>query len=83
MTKTKLNTTLATTIALLGFAAAPALADTMVQDVDANGSFSMEELVEAYPDLTPEVFGEIDADQSGEVSQDELTAAIDAGVIAG
>lgn len=75
--------TLTSTIALLTVAATPLLADTMVQDMDQNGSFSMEELAVAYPDLTEALFLEIDADASGEVTQDELTAAIDAGVIAG
>jgi Ca2+-binding EF-hand superfamily protein len=75
--------TLTATIALLGFAATPLLAETMVQDTDDNGSFSMEELVVAYPDLTEALFAEIDADGSGEVTEEELTAAIDAGVIAG
>lgn len=75
--------TLTATIALLGLAATPLLAETMVQDADDNGSFSMEELVVAYPDLTEALFAEIDADGSGEVTEEELTAAIDAGVIAG
>jgi Ca2+-binding EF-hand superfamily protein len=75
--------TLTATIALLGLAATPLLAETMVQDTDDNGSFSMEELVVAYPDLTEALFAEIDADGSGEVTEEELTAAIDAGVIAG
>lgn len=75
--------TLTTSLALLGLAATPLLADTMVQDTDDSGSFSMEELVVAYPDLTEAVFGEIDADGSGDVTEEELTAAIEAGVIAG
>ena len=75
--------TLTTSLALLGLAATPLLADTMVQDTDDSGSVSMEELVVAYPDLTEAVFGEIDADGSGDVTEEELTAAIEAGVIAG
>ena len=75
--------TLTSTIALLTFAATPLLAETMVEDTDQSGSYSMEELVVAYPDLTEALFTEIDADASGEVTEEELTAAIDAGVIAG
>jgi len=75
--------TLTATIAFLGLAASPLLADTMVQDTDGSGSFSMEELVVAYPDLTEALFAEIDADASGEVTEEELAAAVDAGVIAG
>ncbi|EAQ01168.1 hypothetical protein OB2597_03729 [Pseudooceanicola batsensis HTCC2597] len=73
--------TFATAAAILGFAAAPALAETMVEDTDANGTYSMEELVTAYPGLTEEVFIEIDTDDSGDVSEDELTAAVDEGLV--
>ncbi|WP_375172815.1 EF-hand domain-containing protein [Pseudooceanicola sp.] len=74
--------TLTATIALLGLAATPLLAEVMVEDTDGNGSYSMEELAVAYPDLTEALFLEIDADASGEVTKEELTAAVDAGVIA-
>lgn len=75
--------TLIPTIALIALIASPVLADTLVQDADENGSFSIEELVVAYPDLTEALFGEIDADDSGEVTVEELTVAIDAGLISG
>jgi hypothetical protein len=75
--------TLIPAVALIAVAASPVLADTLVQDTDENGSFSLEELVVAYPDLTEALFGEIDADASGEVTVEELTAAIDAGLISG
>jgi len=68
--------------ALIGLAAGPVLAQTMVEDTDGSGGYSMEELAVAYPDLSAEGFAEIDIDGSGEVSADELTAAIEAGVIA-
>ncbi|MCJ7874576.1 EF-hand domain-containing protein [Marinovum sp. 2_MG-2023] len=68
--------------ALIGFAASSALAQTMVEDTDQSGGYSMEELVAAYPDLTVEGFAEIDVDQNGEVSADELTAAQAAGLLA-
>lgn len=72
---------LATAAALFGLAATPLMAETMVQDTDENGAYSMEELTVAYPELTEEIFGQIDVDQSGEVSPEELTAAVDAGLV--
>lgn len=73
--------TLTATLALIGVTATPLLAQGMVQDMDQSGSFSMEELVVAYPDLTEALFEEIDVDASGEVTVEELTAAVDAGVM--
>ena len=73
--------TLTLPAAILGLAASPLLAETMVQDTDGSGSYSMSELIVAYPDLTPEVFGQIDTDTSGDVSEAELADAVDAGVL--
>jgi hypothetical protein len=75
-----------TMIALLGSAALaawPALAQTtpMVTDTDGNGTYSMEELAAAVPDLTPEVFAAVDANADGAVDPAELVAAIEAGTI--
>lgn len=67
--------------ALLGLAAGPVLAQTMVEDMDASGGYSMEEMTAAYPELTEETFAEIDVDGDGEVSVDELAAAQEAGLI--
>lgn len=64
---------------LAALTAGAALAQVTVEDTDGNGSYSMEELMAAYPDLTEDLFGEIDADGDGEVSVDELTAAQEAG----
>ena len=68
--------------ALLTLAALPVSAQTMVDDTDGNGSYSLEEMQAAYPDLTEELFGEIDADADGAVSADELAAAKADGIIA-
>jgi cytochrome oxidase Cu insertion factor (SCO1/SenC/PrrC family) len=62
---------------LAGSALAQELADT-----DGNGTFSLEELTAAYPDLTAETFALIDANGDGVVDQDELTAAQEAGTLA-
>ncbi len=58
-----------------------AQAETMVTDTDGNGLYSMEELILAFPDLTPEVFTAADSDADGALSVDELKAAQTAGTI--
>ena len=67
--------------ATVAFAAA-ANAETVVTDTDGNGTYSIEELTAAYPDMTPELFAEIDANADGAVDADELAAAREAGKIA-
>ena len=62
-------------------AAAQAFADTAIEDTDGNGTYSMEELTAAFPDLTAEAFGEADANGDGQVDADELQAARDAEII--
>ena len=75
------------TKAALAFATISALAvgaaqaQTVVTDTDGNGLFSMEELIVAFPELTPEVFTAADADADGSLSADELAAAQTAGTI--
>ena len=71
---------LALTFGLVGFAAN---AQTVVTDTDGNGVFSIEELTAAYPDMTPDLYKQIDVDGSGAVDADELQAAREAGLIAG
>jgi hypothetical protein len=70
--------TLGTVVALT---AGLAHAQVAVEDTDGNGSYSMEELMVAYPDLTEDVFAEVDADGDGAVSMEELTAAQDAQIL--
>lgn len=67
------------TISALAVGAAQA--QTVVTDTDGNGLFSMEELIVAFPELTPEVFTAADADADGSLSADELAAAQTAGTI--
>lgn len=63
------------------FAAAPLLAETVVQDTDGNGSFSMAELLVIYPDLTEEAYVAMDTDESGELSVEELETAMAADLL--
>ena len=72
--------TLALSLAL-GLAGAAAQAQVTVSDTDGNGTFSIEEMTAAYPDMTAQLFSEIDVDGSGEIDADELQSARENGVI--
>ncbi len=76
-----MKTTTLTLATILGLALTPAFAETIVEDADQSGGFSMDELKAAYPDLTEELFVLMDTDGSGEVSTDELIIARDEGVV--
>lgn len=67
--------------ALAAFAVQTSAA-TMVEDTDGNGTYSMDEMAVAYPELTADDFAEIDADASGEISPEELTMAMEGGLLA-
>lgn len=73
------------TLAMIGLAtlATASLADTAVEDADGDGTYSMEEILTAYPNLTDEVFAEIDTNDDGAVDADELALAMAAGLLAG
>ncbi len=66
---------------LLGLGVSTAAMAAEVEDTDGDGMYSMEELLVAYPALTEELFGTIDGNGDGAVDADELTAAIEAGVL--
>lgn len=69
---------------VLGLAlAGAARAQTVVTDTDGNGSYSVEEMTAAYPDMTPDLFKQIDVSGDGAVDADELAAAREQGLIAG
>ena len=73
------------TLALLGLAmlATASLADTAIEDANGDGTYSMEEILVAYPNVTDEVFAEIDTNDDGPVDADELALAVPAGVLVG
>ena len=62
--------------------ASPALAATP-EDSDGNGTYSMEEMVAANPELTEEQFADMDTNGDGAIDAEELQAAIDGGMIEG
>ena len=77
-----MKTTKLTLIALaFGLVAGGAVAQTVVTDTDGNGTWSIEEMKAAYPDLTDAQFAAIDVDGNGQIDADELQAAREAGVI--
>jgi hypothetical protein len=67
--------------ALAAFAAAQAQAETVIADTDGNGTWSYEEMLAAFPDMTEDAFGAADTDGDGELSADEVAAAREAGTI--
>lgn len=68
---------------MIGMGAATAVAaETMVEDTDGDGVYSMAELLVAYPAMTDERFVEIDTNADGAVDTDELAAAQEAGLLA-
>ena len=73
--------TFALAMCAMTFAAAPLLAETVVQDTDGNGSCSMAELLVIYPDLTEEAYVAMDTDESGELSVEELETAMAADLL--
>ena len=67
--------------AITSFAATSAMAETMIEDADGDGSYSYDELLAAFPDLTEDVFEQIDTTGDALVDADELKAAQDAELI--
>ena len=61
--------------AILAMGTTGVIAQTVVNDANGDGLYSIEELQVAYPDLTDEVFTEMDVDDSGAIDADELQHA--------
>ena len=78
-----MNRTTITLAAVLAFGGMQAMADdpAPVQDANGDGLYSMEEMLVAVPDLTPETYAKVDANGDGGVDMTELTAALAAGTI--
>lgn len=62
-------------------AASTAIAQTMVEDSDGDGLYSMDELMVVYPDMTEDTFAAVDTNGDGSVDADELAAAQEAGTL--
>lgn len=50
-------------------------------DADGDGYVTMSEFQEAVSDATPDMFTAVDADADGALSEDEVDAAKDAGIL--
>lgn len=70
-----------TLIAALALAATPALASMATFDADADGAVTYEEMAAVQPDATVETFEAADTNADTVLSEDELNAAMDAGLI--
>jgi len=69
--------------ALAALIASPLAAQALTaeQDADGNGTYSMEELKAAFPDMNAETFAKIDVNADGEVDTAEADAAMAAGLL--
>ena len=63
---------------LAGFGSAAMAA---AEDTDGDGVYSMEEMKAAYPDITDEIFGDVDSNGDGSIDPEELAAAEAAGIL--
>jgi hypothetical protein len=81
-TMKRISLLLATVVGLGAVAAyAQDAAAPTIEDTDGNGTWSVDELRVAYPDLTDEGFVSIDANADGAVDQAELAAALADGLL--
>ena len=72
------RTTLTLAVAI---AAGPAFADMATFDANADGAITYEEMVAVLPDATAATFEAADTNVDTVLSEDELNAAMDAGLI--
>ncbi len=71
-----------TTSALAMLLSSAAFADMHDDDADAGeGPWTMEEFMMEFPEVTPEEFEQIDQDGTGMITEEELEAAIEAGIV--
>lgn len=64
---------------LLGLGASAAMAE--VEDANGDGVYSMDELKVTYPELTEDIFAQLDANNDGALDADEMAAAQAAGIL--
>ena len=64
---------------LLGLGATAAMAE--VEDANGDGVFSMDEVKVAYPDVTEEIFGQLDRDGDGSLNPEELAEGENSGLL--
>ena len=70
-------------IAIPALVAAPALAQDMTSmDTDGDGMLSMEEMQTTMPDMSEDMFTQVDTNADGMIDQAEYDAGVEAGTIA-
>lgn len=74
MFKTPIAATFALAIVLPGVALAE-------MDANGDGAVTMSEFQEAYPDAEAGTFSALDTDADGALSEEEISAAVEAGVL--
>ena len=62
--------------------ASASFAQTLVEDTNEDGVYSMEELLAVYPALTDDIFAVVDTNEDGMIDPEELAAAQEAAVLA-
>ena len=67
--------------AVLAVLGTTALAQTMPEDTDGDGVYSMDEMKAAFPDVTDEVLVQIDLNEDGSIDIEELAVAQTAGLL--
>lgn len=67
--------------AILDVLGGMAVAQTMPEDTDGDGLYSMDEMKAAFPDVTEEVLVQIDLNEDGSIDAEELAVAQTAGLL--
>ena len=67
--------------AILAVFGGMAVAQTMPEDTDGDGLYSMDEMKAAFPDVTEEVLVQIDLNEDGSIDAEELAVAQTAGLL--
>ncbi len=70
-----------TLAAMLVVVGGMAVAQTMPEDTDGDGVYSMDEMKAAFPDVTDEVLVQIDLNEDGAIDAEELAVAQTAGLL--
>lgn len=78
MTKDFVAATFAIALSLPAMALA---GEFSAMDADGDGFVTMSEFQQAMPEATPETFTAVDADADGALSEDEVAAAVEAGIL--
>ena len=67
--------------AILAVFGGMAVAQTMPEDTDGDGLYSMDEMKAAFPDVTDEVLVQIDLNEDGLIDAEELAVAQTVGLL--